>query len=180
MRRTIYILILLMATTWSVGAQEVATDSIGLPPDNYIPPFELSTDVKDYGGFLLDMGMMNLAPSATPDFLREGQQPALPNYNQLFKLNPNITFSQGNMPAFGASFMGFSPFVASPSNLMMSSFRLKNGMRINTYGQYNQQGYRQFNPSALPWQRNNFRGAFELKSSNGNFGIRVEVGRGGY
>ena len=34
------------------------------------------------------------------------------------------------------------------------------------------------NPSALPWERNNFNGAFEMKSENGNFGIRIEVQRG--
>ena len=51
-------------------------------------------------------------------------------------------------------------------------------MRLNTYGDYNSQGYRMPNRSALPWERNNFRGAFELKSANGNFGIRVEVQQG--
>lgn len=34
--------------------------------------------------------------------------------------------------------------------------------------------------SALPWQKNNFNAGFEMKSSNGSFGIKVEVhgGRG--
>ena len=32
--------------------------------------------------------------------------------------------------------------------------------------------------SAMPWEKNNFRGAFELKSANGNFGIRIEVQQG--
>lgn len=30
----------------------------------------------------------------------------------------------------------------------------------------------------LPWEKNNFNGAFEMKSENGNFGIRIEVQRG--
>lgn len=34
------------------------------------------------------------------------------------------------------------------------------------------------NPSALPWQKNNFKGAFELKSQDGSFGIRIEVQKG--
>ena len=34
-----------------------------------------------------------------------------------------------------------------------------------------------YNPSALPWERNNFKGAFELKSENG-FGLRIEVQQG--
>ena len=52
------------------------------------------------------------------------------------------------------------------------------GMRINTYGDYNKDGWRVPNRSAMPWERNNFRGAFELKSANGNFGIRIEVQQG--
>ncbi len=51
-------------------------------------------------------------------------------------------------------------------------------MRINTYGDYNKDGWRVPNRSAMPWERNNFRGAFELKSANGNFGIRIEVQQG--
>ena len=30
----------------------------------------------------------------------------------------------------------------------------------------------------VPWEKNNFNGAFEMKSENGNFGIRIEVQRG--
>ena len=98
------------------------------------------------------------------------------NYNQLFKLNPNMLFTQGNYP----SLSGAINFFATPTSMTMSSFRLKNGMRLNTYGEYNFKGERQIRPSALPWQRNNFKGAFELKSANGNFGVRVEVSRGRY
>lgn len=63
-------------------------------------------------------------------------------------------------------------------NLQMGSFKLKNGMRINTYGEYNKEGRKVFNPSALPWERNNFKGAFELKSQDGSFGFRIEVQQG--
>ena len=43
---------------------------------------------------------------------------------------------------------------------------------------YDKDGWRVPNRSAMPWERNNFRGAFELKSANGNFGIRIEVQQG--
>lgn len=156
--------------TWSVKAQEVATDTLGVPPTDYIPPFELSTDVKNYGGFLLDMGLMELAPTNPFTLYPEmSYKDKSPDYNRLFKLNPNLMFSRGNYSLSGAQ--------ATPTNLLMSSFKLKNGMRLNTYGQYNYKGYRQFDASAMPWRRNNFKGAFELKSANGNFGIRVEVNR---
>lgn len=176
MTRVLYILCLLMAAC-GARAQEVASDTLGLPPADYVPPFELSADVKDYGGFLLDMGLMELAPTIPftlrPEFSYKDK---MPNYNQLFKLNPNIQFTQGNY----SSLNGAANMFSTSSSMTKSSFRLKNGMRINTYGEYNYKGERQIKPSALPWQRNNFKGAFELKSSNGSFGVRVEVSRGRY
>lgn len=51
-------------------------------------------------------------------------------------------------------------------------------MEITTYGEYDADGNKVRNPSALPWEKNNFNGAFEMKSENGNFGIRIEVQRG--
>ena len=60
----------------------------------------------------------------------------------------------------------------------MGSFKLKNGMRLNTYGEYNADGKKVPNPAAMPWEKNNFKGAFEMKSSDGNFGIRIEVQQG--
>ena len=48
-------------------------------------------------------------------------------------------------------------------------------MRINTYGEYDKDGWKVPNRSALPWEKNNFKGAFEMKSANGAFGIRIEV-----
>ena len=69
-------------------------------------------------------------------------------------------------------------FWGSTDNLQMGSFTLKNGMRIHTYGEYDKDGWKVPNPSALPWEKNNFKGAFELKSANGAFGIRIEVQQG--
>ena len=72
----------------------------------------------------------------------------------------------------------FPTLSSSPQFMQMGSFKLKNGMRINTYGDYDKDGWRVPNRSAMPWEKNNFRGAFELKSANGNFGIRIEVQQG--
>ena len=44
-----------------------------------------------------------------------------------------------------------------------STFKLKNGLHITTYGEYDADGNKVRNPSALPWERNNFNGAFEMK-----------------
>lgn len=142
-------------------------------------------EVKDFGGFLLDMDLMKMAAPQMPDLTLDIPN-ASKDYSHLFRLDPNVTYSQGlsNMFSLGNSTFyslnpfGLTGFGSSPQNLQMGSFRLKNGMRINTYGEYNQDGYRVPNPSALPWERNNFKGAFELKSANGSFGIRIEVQQG--
>ena len=60
-------------------------------------------------------------------------------------------------------------------NWQGASYKLNNGMRINLYGEYDADGRKVYNPSAMPWERNNFNAAFEMKSANGNFGIKVEV-----
>ncbi len=144
------------------------------------------SDVKEYDGFLLDMGLMNL--EVAPPSLNEYKlviPDASKDYSRIFRLNPNISYSQGytnlfqtgRSTVYGSTPFGWGGFWSTPSHLMMSSFKLKNGMRLNTYGQYNREGFRMVNPSALPWERNNFKGAFELKSANGNFGIRIEVER---
>ena len=63
---------------------------------------------------------------------------------------------------------GFSlnSFWGRPTTLQMGSFQLKNGWKLNTYGEYDANGRRVYNPSALPWERNNFNGA-----------IRAEIGK---
>ena len=127
---------------------------------------------------------MNVAPPKLPKFSLD-----VPNmskdYNQLFRLNTDATYSQGFSDAFSPSaFSGFGYRVwLGAVRLLHSSckwdlFKLKNGMRINTYGDYDKDGWRVPNRSAMPWEKNNFRGAFELKSANGNFGIRIEVQQG--
>ena len=173
MKKLILIFTLLLATILVSAQSELPSDSIRRTP---------SPSIKEFGGFLLDMGLMNITPPKLPKF--EFQLPnATKDYAQLFKLNPNTTYSQGFTDTFSPSLsygmMGYGWGFSSTSQFMqMGSFKLKNGMRINTYGDYNIDGWKVPNRSALPWEKNNFRGAFELKSSNGVFGIRVEVQQG--
>ena len=136
----------------------------------------LPDGVKSYDGFLIDMN--NLVKLPTPDMNKTYKiviPDASKDYNWIFRLNPDVTYSSGlsNMfslsgsPYFSSNpfgIMGFG-FGNTTDNLQMGSFRLKNGWRVP-------------NPSALPWQKNNFKGAFELKSQDGSFGIRIEVQKG--
>lgn len=172
MKRLI-LFVCVMLGALSVSAQsEVPADTIrGLP-----------STVKQYGDFLIDMGLFAASPARLP-------RPSLnlydasKDYNRIFRLNPNATMTQGFSNAFAPVYSsgyawGFGGFSSTPQYLQMGSFKLKNGMRLNTYGEYDADGRKVPNPSAMPWEKNNFKGGFELKSGNGAFGIRIEVQQG--
>lgn len=167
---TLFLSLLLVATTLCAQSE--------LPADTI--PRASGANMKEFGGFLLDMGLITMSPPKPLTY-----QINLPNatkdYNQLLQLNPDATYSQGfTSSAFSSSLSGYGyGFGASTAQYMqMGTFKLNNGMNLHVYGDYNASGYRVRNPSALPWERNNFRGAFELKSGNGAFGIRIEVQQG--
>lgn len=188
MKRICFFIITLLIGIASLYAQsEVQGDSIrsralpdGTPPDGMILP-----EVKNYDGFLLDMGLLNMKAPHLPKFTLEIPD-ASKDYGRIFRLNPDATYSQGlsnvfsltNSTVYSMNPFGLTGFWSSPENLQMGSFKLKNGMRINTYGEYDKDGWKVPNRSALPWEKNNFKGAFEMKSSNGAFGIRIEVQQG--
>lgn len=195
MKRIFFCIIALLAGIATAGAQnEVPADTLrsksvseGIPPEG-VPLSDgiLPSDVKNYDGFLLDMGLMKMAaPPRLPKFTLEIPD-ASKDYSRLFQLNPNVTYSQGlsnifslsNSRFYSSNPFGLTDFWGSTDNLQMGSFTLKNGMRINTYGEYDKDGWKVPNPSALPWEKNNFKGAFEMKSANGAFGIRIEVQQG--
>ena len=83
------------------------------------------------------------------------------NKNHLFYKNRQINdnLEQQTQALFKSWFVDFEPF--------------RGGKFVDS-----ELGNKVRNPSALPWERNNFNGAFEVKSENGNFGIRIEVQRG--
>lgn len=188
MKRFLFLFtIIALYSSMTFAQNEVATDTLRQETGN-IPPAEeqlLPDGTRNYGGFLIDMNSLIQMP--TPD-LSKSFKIVIPNaskdYSQLFRLNPDVTYSSGlsNMFSSGSSFylnpFGLNSVGSLMDNLQMGSFKLKNGMRINTYGEYNKEGRKVFNPSALPWERNNFKGAFELKSQDGSFGFRIEVQQG--
>lgn len=146
-----------------------------------------SVRVKDFGGFILDMGSMLNAESLVVSPMILPTLSYLPPYSETtpyqlnpdaFKLNPNITYMGGTnitssrTPMYSLLYNGMGSGMV---NWQGASYKLNNGMRINLYGEYDADGRKVYNPSALPWERNNFNAAFEMKSANGNFGIKVEV-----
>lgn len=186
---TLYIIFFLFVAANAYGQNEVP-DKDKQPQTEDAPGSSLSEgnplpEVKNFDGFLLDMSLMKLEAPRLPKFSLDIPD-ASKDYSFLFRLNPNVTYSQGlsnlfslsNATVYSLNPFGLSGFWASPDNLQMGSFKLKNGMQINTYGEYDKDGRKVYNPSALPWEKNNFKGAFEMKSANGAFGIRIEVQQG--
>ena len=175
MKRLLFCLLGLLGSIVLLHAQnEVPADTVTLTPPSDAPI--LPSTVKSYGGFLLDMGLMNLNMSERPSLSNYKLEipDASKDYSFLFRPQTNVIYSQGTSSMFSP----YYGFWNTPSTLQMSSFRLNNGWQLNTYGEYDADGNRVYNPSALPWQRNNFKGAFELKSQDGSFGFRIEVQHG--
>ena len=173
MRKLILFLSLILSVGFASAQSEVPSDSIRRAP---------SSNIKEFGGFLLDMGLMNVAPPKLPKFSLDVPDVSK-DYNQIFRLNTDASYTQGFTDAFSSPFSGFGygygwGLSSSPQFMQMGTFKLKNGWKINTYGDYDKDGWKVPNRSAMPWEKNNFRGAFELKSSKGNFGIRIEVQQG--
>ena len=186
MKRVCFFIIALLASIASLYAQsEVKGDSVRSLPDGTPPDGVFLPETKNYNGFLLDMSLMKREAPRLPEFTLEIPD-ASKDYSSIFRLNPDVTYSQGlsnvfsltNSTVYSMNPFGLTGFWSSPENLQMGSFKLKNGMRINTYGEYDKDGWKVPNRSAPPWEENNFKGAFEMKSSNGAFGIRIEVQQG--
>lgn len=194
MKRIIICTVIFFAGISAVGAQnEIPADTLRTGTTSRevysddIPPSAKDPlpEVKNFDGFLLDMRLMKTAALRMPRFTLEVPD-ASKDYSRIFRLNPDVTYSQGlsnvfsltNSTVYSLNPFGLTGFGGNPDNLQMGSFKLKNGMRINTYGEYDKDGRRVPNPSALPWEKNNFKGAFEMKSANGAFGIRIEVQQG--
>lgn len=148
---------------------------------------------KDYGGFILDMGTMLNAESLTvtpflPTLGYLAPMDGLPAYQfnpDAFRINPNITYTGGlgNSTLHTSTLSLLYPGMGSGMvNWQGKSYKLNNGARINLYGEYDADGRKVHNPSAMPWQKKDFNAAFEFKSANGNFGVKLEVhgGRNGY
>ena len=188
MKQVCLFIIALFAGSISLYAQsEAQGDSIRshVLPDGTPPEGALMPEVKNYDGFLLDMSLLKMEAPRLPEFTLEIPD-ASKDYSRMFRLNPNATYSQGlsnvfsltNSTVYSMNPFGLSGFWSSPENLQMGSFRLKNGMRINTYGEYDKDGWKVPNHSALPWEKNNFKGAFEMKSSNGRSAYASKCNKG--
>lgn len=177
MKKLILSISMFLMTAACFAQSEVVADSI--------PPISLDgSRYKSFDGFVLDMDPVMIAPQLT--YEPYSSNGTIKNYNEIFRPNLNVVYDRGSYSGFVSEFSGpgyggygiYGFGSSMPPALQSATFKLKNGLRITTYGEYDADGNKVRNPSALPWERNNFNGAFEMKSENGNFGIRIEVQRG--
>ena len=192
MKRIFFCIIILLAGISSVSAQSgMPADTVRTAVRGEASPEGMSPSERSFCGreelrrLPAGYGLIESVHPHSSQFTLEIPD-ASKDYSRIFQLNPNVTYSQGlsnifslsNSRYFSSNPFGLTGFWGSTDNLQMGSFTLKNGMRIHTYGEYDKDGWKVPNPSALPWEKNNFKGAFELKSANGSFGIRIGVQQG--
>lgn len=166
MRKLIIIVVALLSVT-AVSAQEE------LPSDKTRP---LSSEYKQVGGFIIDMGLFRMPemPRFKPE---EMLIDVTKDYSIIFQMDPSWTVSKATIS--DSYYSAYSPGLlgGGTQDMLVGTFRLNDKMQISLFGQYRMDGTKIHNTSAYPWEKNMFRGGFELKF-NKSFGIRMEVNRG--
>lgn len=140
---------------------------------------------QSFDGFLLDLDALYPTEPVKP--MTQSLMALMPDYSQLLSLKPPVFYGTLSGSIFTPNYtLGAFPttlFNAMPTigNVQVANFRLNNGMTISTMGDYDANGQR-VNRPVIPWQRNNFQGAFQVKSADGkfSFGIHVRNGAGPY
>lgn len=176
MKKFTYILLILFLTIATANAQQ---EQQGIQIDTET---EYMATYKEYGGFILDLTQALSSPAVFPEFKLLNHSVDL-YINWLERLNlstGNITYGKDDYSIFGSNnsrhYYGTTLYRGIDQPINSASFRLNDNWRLNTQGDYDAQGYKRKNPSTLPWENNDFRAAFELKSSKG-FSLRLQVQR---
>lgn len=173
MKKIILFLAMLATSMATMAQSEVLSDSITLKMDSN----------KHFGDYMLDANLYSMPilqlPSYT-DMLKT--TPSMENFiESLLNRSPQWMFTKATSDALPTLTYGYNTFdFQSPTqNLGMGTIKLNGNLRLNLYGQYAPDGSKLPGNNLLPWEKNYFKGAMELKV-NKKFGIRVEVQRGGY
>lgn len=172
MKKMILFLAVLIVSIATMAQSEAVSDSITLKMDNN----------KHFGNYMLDANLYSMPilqlPSYT-DMLKT--TPSMENFLESLNRSPQWIFTKATSDALPTLTYGYSAFdFQSPTqNLGIGTIKLNSNLRLNLYGQYAPDGSKLPGNNLLPWDKNYFKGAMELKV-NKNFGIRVEVQRGGY
>lgn len=176
MKKFTFILLILFSVLVTANAQQEG-QGIQIETER-----EQMATYKEYGGFILDLTEALASPAVFPEFklLNKSTDPFI---NWMERLNfdlDKVVYGKKGVASFGATihpgYYGTSMSSGVNQPINTASFRLNDKWRLNTQGDYDADGNKRRIPPALPWEKNDFRGAFELKSSNG-FSLRFEVQR---
>lgn len=169
MKKTFFILSLICLSILTGYAQE----RVELIIDDH----EETNGFKNHGGFILDINQ---------DFLRVPQwelpkfelMPQFKNPDFIEALNLNqttMTFGKQDFNYSGTRYSTWNMHQPVDGPMNSATFRVNSRMNMTTFGDYDANGNKRRMPTANPWDKDSFRGGFELKSNNGKFGIRMEV-----
>lgn len=168
----LFFAMLTVSITTAMAQSEVPSDSINLKMNNN----------KHFGDYILNANLYTIPmvrlPSYT-DMLKT--TPSMENFLESLGHSPQWMFTKvtpGTLPTLTYGYNAFG-FQSSMQNIGMGTIKLNGNLRLNLYGQYAPDGSKLPGNNLLPWEKNYFKGGMELKM-NKNFGIRVEVQRGGY
>ncbi len=168
--------LLLILATWGLATGYAQQEQPTIEIDN--GPSKMAS-YQEFGGFVLDLTQALASPLALPKLELPSVDP-FPKFKQAlqlglkkqsFRLVPSTNFQQNS---YGFSSWGSSNLTP----LHSATFRINERLNISTYGDYDAQGFKRPNPAALPWEKNDFRGGFEIKTSSG-FRFGIEVNRKG-
>ena len=168
-------LIVLFSVLWisaTVSAQsEIKNDSLTLSMGQN----------KMFGDFILDGSLFTMAVKQLPSF--EDFLKTAPSMDGLLQsINQPARWVFGKASADGRPTLLYTNrmdnFYSVNENIGVASYQITDKIRLNLSGQYNADGTKIRGNNLLPCDKNYFTGAMEMKF-NKNFGVRIEVQRGG-
>lgn len=184
MKRLFFILIICcLLPLSSYGQQELPKDTIRHSLNVKQP------DTKQFGAYQLDMRQINKFAVASPNKMNLSTGNfEFKDFNSLFNMKGETIYNTGFTNDFSRTSLFYPTFYngyvtnfyglsQNPDMLQGASFKLNNGARINLYGKYDANGKLLPGMNVLPWQKHDFKAAFEMKTANGHFGFRLEVSK---
>ena len=168
-------LLVLFSVLWisaAVSAQsEIKNDSLTLSMGQN----------KMFGDFILDGSLFTMAVKQLPSFA--DLLKTAPSMDGLLQsINQPARWVFGKASADGRPTLLYTNrmdnFYSVNENIGVASYQITDKIRLNLSGQYNADGTKIRGNNLLPWDKNYFKGAMEMKF-NKNFGVRIEVQRGG-
>ena len=129
MKRIVLLTLFLAGAILLHAQSEAKADTLDVPPAPAADAGSslLPSTVKSYGGFLLDMGAMNLPERPSLSNFKLTVPDASKDYSFLLRPQTDAIYSQSTWPMFASPYYGFWD---TPTTLQMRSVRLKNAQHL--------------------------------------------------